>query len=63
MNSTFKRSGSALAVRALALSVALSALPALAQKSAAKAAAATQADMARKLEQLEAETADVGGHA
>ena len=59
MNSTFKRSGSALAVRALALSVALSALPALAQKSAAKSAAATQADMARKLEQLATELADV----
>ena len=60
MNSTFKRSGGALAARALALSVALSALPAMAQKSAAaKSAAATQAEMARKLEQLATELAEV----
>ena len=63
MNPIFKRSGSALAARALALSLAIASVPALAQKApAAKAAAsqtAAQAEMVRKLEQLAAELANV----
>ncbi|MEX8195052.1 hypothetical protein [Comamonas guangdongensis] len=63
MKPLFKRSGSALAARALGLSLAIAAVPAFAQKApAAKSAAsqaAAQAEMARKLEQLAAELADV----
>jgi hypothetical protein len=57
MKPTFKRSSGALAASALGLTLALAAAPALAQQ--ATPAAASQADLAQKLEQLAAELAEV----
>lgn len=57
MKPTFKRSGGALAASALGLTLALAAAPALAQQATPQAA--SQADLAQKLEQLAAELAEV----
>ncbi|SEA39540.1 porin [Acidovorax soli] len=59
MKPTFKRSGSALAVHALGLTLALAATPVLAQQSQTPSQAASQAELAQKLEQLAAELAEV----
>ncbi|WP_287877257.1 MULTISPECIES: porin [Acidovorax] len=59
MKPTFKRSGSALAVHALGLTLALAVTPVLAQQSQTPSQAASQAELAQKLEQLAAELAEV----